>query len=55
MTDDKDKRVLDTIIEGLFQDKILNTQKTHHILGNYYIPDLNSYDEYIDHIKKLPD
>ena len=54
VTDDKDVRLITTIIKVYINENALKEGHSFSKSGNYRQPTANSFDQYIDFIEKLP-
>ena len=54
VTDDKDRRLLNTILELAYNDKILTDTYKLSSSGLYYAPPEGPYESYLEYVAKLP-
>ena len=55
VTEDKDRRLIVTLLQDYFNDSVLN-DKTYKFgpEDSFKVPKLNTHQEYLDHIQTLP-
>jgi len=54
VTDDKDRRLIMTILEDYYTDKIFDDAYKFSPSGLYFAPPYTEYDNYLEYIKTLP-
>lgn len=54
VTDDKDRRLILTILDDYFTDKIFDDNYKFSPSGDYYVPKTAPYEAYLDYIRSLP-
>ncbi|CAG9334937.1 unnamed protein product [Blepharisma stoltei] len=55
VTDDKDRRLIKTLLEDFYTDKIFDDNYKFSGISEYYAPPTGEFQDYLDFVEKLPD